>query len=201
MTAQSRNHVPHGSWQRESHAAYMSIDQPLFCVPTVSGELVDILDPHADQIHLMDIAVGLSNTCRYAGQIQQYYSVAQHSVVVSRMVGRRLAPYGLLHDAAEAYLHDLGPAVKLMVGSLYRPIEDRLQELIYRSLGLRRLSADDRMTLKDADQRAAKAEMEFFGICGRTGAGKAHHDADLVVPLGPGRARALFLDRFNELFV
>lgn len=86
-------------------------------INTVSGRRVPLLDPDPADIALVDIAHGLSHICRFAGQSDSFYSVAKHSLNVSRALAtvhdaspeRQL--YGLLHDASEAYLADVpGPA-------------------------------------------------------------------------------------------
>lgn len=53
---------------------------------TASGGMWSIEDPREDQVHLRDIAAGLSRTCRYGGQISEgaeFYSVAEHSVIMT----------------------------------------------------------------------------------------------------------------------
>jgi len=47
------------------------------------------LDPDPSAIELPDIANGLANTCRYAGQCQFYYSVGTHSIYVSEELADR----------------------------------------------------------------------------------------------------------------
>jgi len=64
------------------------------------------LEPSAAAITLEDIAVGLSRRNRFGGFTSLPYTVAQHSVAVSRAVPEKDAAWGLLHDAAEAYLGD-----------------------------------------------------------------------------------------------
>jgi hypothetical protein len=74
---------------------------------THSGKQYWPLDPRAEDVCIEDIARGQSMQCRYAGQVQYYYSTAEHSVLVSLMVPPELALEGLLHDAAEAYCSDI----------------------------------------------------------------------------------------------
>ncbi|TWT35353.1 hypothetical protein KOR34_02440 [Posidoniimonas corsicana] len=79
------------------------------------GGRVDLLHPRPEQFTIEDIARGLSRVNRFAGHTHEPYSVAQHSVIVSRLVPPELALCGLLHDASEAYL-----------GDLVRPLKQRL---------------------------------------------------------------------------
>ena len=48
-------------------------------IQTVSGRRVNPFAPSAEDIDLGDIAVALSNQCRFGGHTRRYYSVAQHA--------------------------------------------------------------------------------------------------------------------------
>ncbi len=64
-----------------------------------------------EQIGIEDIAHGLAGTFRFAGQSARY-TVAQHCVLVSQHLEQQHALWGLLHDAAEAWLPDVPAPIK-----------------------------------------------------------------------------------------
>jgi hypothetical protein len=95
-----------------------------------SGRMIDLLDPSPADIHLDDIATHLSKICRFAGALPVFYSVAQHSVLVSREVSSEYKLAALLHDAAEAYMGDIPRPVRHILGNAVAEIEDRLEKAI-----------------------------------------------------------------------
>jgi hypothetical protein len=109
---------------------------------TYTGRKVYPLDPKPSQLDIEDIAHALSNTCRFTGHCREFYSVAQHSVLVSQMSlylakqamlvnPETVAFHGLLHDATEAYLCDIARPVKRTPEFLaYRLAEDALWEAV-----------------------------------------------------------------------
>jgi uncharacterized protein len=52
-------------------------------ITLMSGTYFDFLDPAGSDFKIEDIAHGLSNICRYAGQCCRFYSVAEHCLHVS----------------------------------------------------------------------------------------------------------------------
>lgn len=96
---------------------------------TNSGKHFDFADPQPDQIDILDIAQGLANECRYAGQCRAFYSVAQHSYLASQIVSHHNALEALLHDAAEAYCKDIPRPLKYMLPD-YKAIEARVEGAI-----------------------------------------------------------------------
>ena len=113
--------------------------------PTIllaSGNYFDMLDPEHSEFTIEDIAQGLSNCCRFAGQCREFYSVAQHSVIISKIVRPEHALAGLMHDAAEAYLPDLSGPIKKYFHvhgathtESFDTAEDRLLAVIANALG------------------------------------------------------------------
>ena len=96
---------------------------------TFTGRQYWPLDPRADEVDPVDIAHHLSMICRYCGASTRFYSVAEHTLGVLyvglREADRRLPAFArysrlviaalLLHDAAEAYCHDLIRPIKRSV--------------------------------------------------------------------------------------
>ena len=110
------------------------------CILTKSGHLFNPLDPDPALIEIVDIANGLACETRYAGHLPDqdnwlagFYSVAQHSVLVSnRLTTRELKLAALLHDAEEAYIKDLPSPLKSHPGMLfYVERGDRLRKAIF----------------------------------------------------------------------
>lgn len=110
------------------HAHYFnSIPAALREAPTGRGDWMQTYtgrayfphDPRPEEVHIEDIAHGLSMQCRYAGQCDRPYCTAEHSWFVSYMVERRNALAGLMHDAPETYLNDMVRPVKVGLPEYY----------------------------------------------------------------------------------
>lgn len=96
------------------------------------------LEGRIDQVHLEDIAHGLAYQCRFNGQTSEFYSIAQHSLMVADIISAehpelRLA--ALLHDASEAYLGDVVKPLKALLPD-YKDIERRVEEIIAKAYGI-----------------------------------------------------------------
>lgn len=101
---------------------------------TYTGGKFYVLEPEKTDFNVQDIAHALSNICRFGGHTRKFYSVAQHSVMVSSIVkslgGTPLEQlWALMHDATEAYMGDVPTPLK---GTLegYREREDALMLII-----------------------------------------------------------------------
>lgn len=81
-------------------------------IMTHTGKKFKPFNPRTEDIDIEDIAHALSNICRFNGHVNQFYSVAEHSVLVSVLCPEELKLKGLLHDAAEAYLGDVPSPLK-----------------------------------------------------------------------------------------
>lgn len=154
------------------------------------------IDPRADEVFIEDIAHGLANLCRFTGHCNSFYSVAEHSVIVSHLVPTEHALTGLMHDATEAYVGDIGRPLKLYLAG-YKEIELRIWRAIADRYGLpHELPA----CIKLADNAALLAEGDKI---------MKPHPAPWCVPGEPASVKIAcwqpayaewrFMERFREL--
>lgn len=165
---------------------------------TFTGRRIDLLDPNPHDIDIVDIGHALSHECRYAGQVREFFSVAQHSVLVSEYCAAKDALWGLLHDAAEAYLGDIVKPLKV-TGAFrhYRTLERRMQAAVCERFALP-------LTEPASVRRVDKA---LVAIEARDLLAPLHPDwrdvectLDISIqPESPHEARQRFLDRYCEL--
>ena len=124
--------------------------------PTItlaSGRLFDFLDPQGSEFTIEDIAHGLAHVCRYAGQCRNFFSVAEHSIIVSETV-TEFAYEALLHDAAEAFIGDVTRPLKQLLPEFKR-IEANVQDAIIQRFGM---DPGYGKVVKEADLRVLAAE-------------------------------------------
>jgi 5'-deoxynucleotidase YfbR-like HD superfamily hydrolase len=138
----------------------LSPSLPKFAYRTHMGHMLDISKPEAITFDLEDIAHNLARICRFGGAVDEYYSVASHSVYVAREVERANHPLhvvrgALLHDATEAYLGDMVSGLKRMMPE-YRALERRYAQAIEAQYGV---AFDGVAAIKDADLRARLSEI------------------------------------------
>lgn len=73
----------------------------------VGTKLFNLREPFTHDYDLRDAVKAISQICRFQGQSNGFYSVAQHCVVVSTLLDNTTPWDGLAHDLAEAYTGDL----------------------------------------------------------------------------------------------
>lgn len=130
-------------------------------VGTNTGRVVRLDQcPQVDQITIEDIATGLSNVCRFNGQIKQWYSVAEHSIHVAELVPKEYKLQALLHDATEAYICDVPTPLKRMLGAQYAAVEERVADSIGAALKVDLLNLPD--CVKMADRIMLLSERDYL---------------------------------------
>ena len=124
----------------------------------VSGKPFYFEDPRPSDFNIEDIAHALSLCCRFGCQCSQFYSISQHSILVaSRLKVHCLR--GLLHDASEAYIHDIVKPLKRIIEPIYGPIEEKIQNCIYERFGLDPHDKEANNSVKNADMRILSTEI------------------------------------------
>lgn len=168
-------------------------------IQTYSGVRFYPLDPLAEEVNIVDIAHALSNNCRFAGHTAEHYSVAQHSVAVSKLVPPEDALWGLLHDAAEAYTGDLPRPIKRYIPQ-WKQIEERLLDAVAARFNLP-LPVPASVWYFDNVLLAMEARDLFAGgpMYNWTKALAVEPLVETVEPLPPGVAKHRFLRRAAEL--
>ena len=163
---------------------------------TATGRQFWPLDPRPSEICIEDIAHSLSMMCRYGGHCLRFYSVAEHSVLMSRAVSRENALWALLHDASEAYVVDVPRPLKANLPN-YKNLESHVMGAVCIRFGISHVmpaevkSADNQILLDESTQNMGPSPAPW-GIDGE--------------PLGvvlqfwsPEQAKAEFVKEFAAL--
>lgn len=156
------------------------------------------LEAKPDDIEIEDIAHALGMVCRYAGHCREFYSVAEHSVIMSHTVDPEHALWALLHDATEAYIGDLVRPLKHEIRA-YMSVESRLAEAIAIKFDLPGSMPEQ---VKEHDTRIVVDEMEQIMAPPRQPWPMLEGYAPLGITLhkwSPDTAGRMFLARFNQL--
>lgn len=166
-------------------------------IETFTGKQFYFLNPTHDSIDIKDIAHALAYTCRYTGHSKKFYSVAEHSILVSYLAADPLA--GLLHDGSEAYITDIASPIKPHLGN-YKELEDKIMGMLAQKYGFKYPLCED---IKDCDATQLKTEAKYLLKSG--GIPWAHlyptRRAHGIKPmcLGPEEAEKAFLERYEEV--
>lgn len=167
-----------------------------------SGVFFDPLNPTPEGIRIEDIAHSLSNLCRFTGHSNVFYSVAQHSVLVSYLMtqSNTASLWGLLHDATEAYIGDINRPLKVYLNTQlkggFAAMENNLMAVIAEKFGLPPTPPDN---LNLADNRALAAEKRDL-MGGPDWPNMPEPPPNIVVtPWSPAVAKDHFLQRFYAL--
>jgi hypothetical protein len=171
-------------------------------IATFTGGYFDFVDLESNVFSIEDIAQGLSNVCRFGGQCPRFYSVAQHSALVYRLLrdvldvdSPTIFMQGLLHDGTEAFLGDMVTPLKRMLPA-YGDLERRLQHIIMAKFGLppdlhplvrkadlMALSIEKRELLRNRDDWVVLEGVETVEWS--------------LIPAPPTVARAMFIAEYN----
>lgn len=167
-------------------------------ISTYTNKHFALLRTTVDMIDILDIAHGLSMICRFGGHTKKFYSVAQHSLIVSQLCPDEYKLEGLMHDATEAYMGDMVRPLKQLMPE-YISAENKLHDVINKKYKLKH-NKKCKKQVKVADNIALVTEKRDL---------KNHELWDYlnniepanfkIKPWGPSKAEREFLKRFEEL--
>ncbi|MGE0493236.1 MAG: phosphohydrolase [Vulcanimicrobiota bacterium] len=152
-------------------------------------------EPRPEDFLIEDIAHALSHLCRFNGHTRHFYSVAQHSILVSEIVPPEFALEGLLHDAAEAYIGDMVRPAKVAMPDFQR-IEKLIEEALAQAFGLRYPWP---VEVKKADDRLLATERRDLLTVQRPWTFRAEPLETRIDPYPSGLAKVLFISRYKQL--
>lgn len=168
-------------------------------ITTWSGQWFDIMRPEAYEFDIEEIAHALSNLCRYTGHTNGFYSVAEHSVHVARIVPSGLRLCGLLHDAGEAYIGDVASPLKALLPR-YKEIEEGVERAIANYYNIPFPFPPE---IKEADQRMYWQERQ--GVANNGVRDRLWHQgrratrSTRATGLPPHRAKQMFLREYRKI--
>jgi 5'-deoxynucleotidase YfbR-like HD superfamily hydrolase len=176
-------------------------------IQTFTGRKFYPLAARPEDVDLRDIAHALALKCRFNGHCRTFYSVADHSLRVSRLLekqSRQLALWGLMHDAAEAYLADISGPIKsafhVHTGSRMEPFdeaEDRLLAVIADAL---KFPPIDYAAVRDADYTLLVTEgRDLLNATPEDWSMTQTPLFEKIVPLSWSEAERDFLARYGSL--
>lgn len=159
-------------------------------ITTLRGLRYHFHHPERYPYEINEIATCLSRICRFTGHIDEFYSVAQHSVLVSKLLEAKgespLVVYeGLMHDKTEFVLGDVSTPLKSLLPD-YQFLEGCADDAMNCHFGL---PAKQSGAVKIADCQAYEMERDQL----KNGLWRG------IMPLAPCDARTLFMSRHVQL--
>lgn len=174
-------------------------------IETFTGERFQPLEPTLETIFVEDIAHALANQCRFSGHTRVFYSVAEHAVRVSWLLGEwgedeDTQFWGVNHDDSEAYLVDLPTPLKShpTIGEGYRKAERVLMRLICRRFGMPEREPQV-VRVADAVMLATEVRDLMPGRPEHWGSLMVKPHAMKIEPWSAKQAEEAFMSRFRQL--
>lgn len=179
----------------------MKKPNPTAWIQLANGERYNFLTPTDKALTLQVVAHALGNICRFTGHCSKFYSVAEHSVHVSRIVPKQHALAGLVHDAQECIVGDCNRPLKNELPG-YKAIEDANWKVFARFFGV---AYELPKEVKLADNQMLLAEYQQIMVRNPKNPWNATWlDGVYAAPVkvqcwSPTRARREFIKRFHEI--
>lgn len=179
-----------------------------------SGRFVEPLNPNIDDINIIDFTHALSNKCRFTGHTDEFYSVAQHSALVSCVVERLakqeglseqdvllLAKQGLLHEGDEVALPDIPTPIKVLEQFAFlKRVAKEWNNLTMQKF---KLPYVEHPLVKKADRILLITEKRDLMKTSHAWCQEEETIVPLknrIIPLPPPKAKHMFMLRYRQLF-
>lgn len=170
-------------------------------IQSINGRRIFLFDPQPGDFDPEVLAVVLSRLARFNGHTREFYSVAQHSVIVADLLAHRSSWWqlaGLLHDAGEIILGDITTPVKSLAPTV-KAIESLAQTAITVRYDLP-TGILSHAIIKRADMIALSTEhRDLMGPCDFSWCDLPEPDPRAIIALPRVDAERLFLRRLGEL--
>lgn len=166
-------------------------------IQTFTGRQFWPLDPRVEDVDIKDIAHSLSMQCRYLGHTKYFYSVAQHCVLASMHSSE--PKWALMHDAGEAYSHDIVRPLKRAIDDFER-IEMRLLEVVAEKFGLSLPLPEEIKRIDYIMLATERRDLMTSPPVPWLAAEQVEPLDDIINPWEPEIAETIFLNRFSDLF-
>lgn len=177
-------------------------------IQTWNGGFANLDSPLA-AVSASEIAHVLSQLCRFGGHTKEFYSVAQHSVLVHTILtqtknqtpNRDYQLAALFHDAHEAYwgFGDVCTPAKQLNPNFFGSLSEKWDRLIADQLEFDALVFNDPW-IKDADQRAMATEKrDLMDLSEIPWCQNISPYGDRIQPLSPAKAEDLFMETYTKI--
>ena len=189
-----------------------SKEKNLATIATFSGLLIAPCCLKPEDINLGDIIHALSNKCRFTGHSREFYSVAQHSVLVSKTavkllpkhssksVKNMVRAWGALHDGDEYCTPDLPTPLKVLPEYKFlKELGIEIRMMIMKKYGLP-LEEPEEVQLADKIVLATEKRDLMNNPINGSWAVKLPDPLDkIIVPLSPKKAKRYFENYLKKL--
>ena len=167
---------------------------------TYTGRQFFPLDIRAEDLVIEDIAHALGQLCRYNGHTNDFYSVAEHSVLMTRHAMNLGWPSAtlravLMHDAAEAYIGDYPQAVKRVIPGI-KELEGRIEAALTEKFCLDQ-SEETKAQIKELDRRIIKNERQALMPGSHPWMADAYKSLNVTILCWPPHKAA---ERFHQMY-
>lgn len=163
-----------------------------------SGKMIFYDNLSVSDINIEDIAHSLALQCRFNGHCKQFYSVAEHCVLMALSAGKYQLEI-LLHDAAEAYIGDIISPVKQYIDcTKLKVLEHNLNQVIRTKFNLEN-NSDVQNLIRYYDLRMLRTEqLQAMASGEQWGIENVEPLNVEILFYSPESAEKLFLDMYEK---